>query len=125
MSMQDQMMPGIPQGDPGMDPMQGGGAGSDPTQMMVPIDHDPFDDPEHVQAILRSIALVEQRMFSMELSIAQGVHHLTGALAQMGQDMSLMRAAYERLRQTMAAPKRIVRDAEGRPQGVVIEEPPQ
>lgn len=102
---------------PGMD-----GGGMDPSQLLQPVDHDPFDDPESVKAVLTNISLLEQRMFSTELTIAQAVQALGQALAQMGQDMAMLRAEQERLRQTMAMPRRITRDADGRPQGVVIDQ---
>jgi hypothetical protein len=78
----------------------------------VPVDGDPF--PE-----LKAMAALEQRVFSLELTIASAVAEVRSMLAALGQDVAQMHSAHERLREAYKAPKRIVRDEDGRPTGVV------
>lgn len=105
-----------------LDQMGGmGDMGGDEPQMLTPVDHDPFDDPESVKAILTQIAMTEQRIYSVEMTISQAVQVMTQALAQLGQAVAQMRDENARLRQTMLAPKLLKRDSQGRLLGVVID----
>lgn len=68
------------------------------------------------------ILAFDQRLFNVELAIAQAVYEIRGSLAAMGSHVANLHGSHERLRKTIAAPKRIVRDDDGRPTGVVVDQ---
>jgi hypothetical protein len=85
---------------------------AEPAPRHVPVDSDPF--PE-----LKAMAALEQRVFSVELVIASAVAEIRSMLAALAQDVAQMHSAHDKLRDAYRAPKRIVRDEDGRPTGVV------
>lgn len=114
-----QMPPTGPQGAGGDGPQ---GAGGNGVQLM-PTNEDPFNDPENVKVILHQLGTLEQRLFAIEMTIQQAASVMQSALAQFGQVMAELRSSSDRLQQTMAAPKRFMRDPEGRLQGVAADLP--
>ena len=117
MSMMDNLQgPSPAMGDPGM-------GGQDQGMQLVPTDEDPFNDPEGVKVVLHQMATLEQRLFTIEMTVAQAAQVMQQALAQFGQVMAELRSSSDRLQQTMAAPKSFKRDEMGRLQGVVVDLP--
>jgi hypothetical protein len=96
-----------------------------PNHHMEPVDHDPFDDPESIQAVLKSVAQVEQRIFAMEMVIAQAVNRMQETLENFAASMQGLHDAHGDLQRTIAAPRKILRDQDGRPTGVTIDHEPQ
>ena len=97
---------------------------------LVPVDHQPdFADDQQAQPAapqgpsqeLQAIAEVVQRVFGMEMGMAQAMQEIRDTLAGISQNVASLHLAHEKLRTTMAAPKRILRDETGRPTGVVAD----
>jgi hypothetical protein len=82
----------------------------------VPVEHDPFADPS---AGIRAVGQLEQRIYQLELALMQAVQQITSTLAGMSGSVAELHAKHDKLKATMAAPKRIVRDEDGRPTGFV------
>jgi hypothetical protein len=102
-----------------------------PGHDLVPVDHDPFAD-EQQQAgqpapqqgpsqELQAIAQTQQKLLQMEIGFASVLQEIRGTLATMSQAVAELHDKHETLKRTMAAPKRIVRDEDGRPTGVVAD----
>lgn len=122
MTMMDDLRGQMP---PMAPPQPGGEMQQDPGMQLLPTEEDPFNDPENVKVILHQMGTLEQRLYTIEMTIAQAAQVMQAALAQFGQVMAELRASSDRLQQTMAAPKRLMRDPEGRLQGVVVDLPTQ
>lgn len=105
----------------------------DQTHDLVPVDHQPdFADeqqvppaqpspPEYPSQEIKAIEQVLGRVFNLEMGLAQAVQEIRDTLASIGQNVASLHLAHEKLRTTMAAPKRILRDETGRPTGVVAD----
>jgi hypothetical protein len=99
---------------------------------LEPVEHDPFADdapkqgevmsPATMQQVLGAMEKTEQRLLQVELAMAHMLFEIRGALAGMGANVQALNTSHEKMRQTFAAPKRIVRDEAGRPTGVVVDQ---
>lgn len=109
--------------DPGMLGEQANGGGGAPGEnpTMTPVDHDPFQDPESVQAMLHAIMQTEQRMLQIEMVLGQGIMDLRATLQDMINHMEGLHGSHESLRRAISAPRKILRDKDGRPSGVTID----
>ena len=96
----------------------------------IPVDHDPFAEepkqevmpPASMTQMVGQLEKLEQRILQVELAVAHAVFEIRGALAGMGANVQALNTSHEKMRQTFAAPKRIVRDEAGRPTGVVVDQ---
>jgi hypothetical protein len=97
----------------------------------IPVDHDPFAMEHQVLPpelanlppgkALELIMKFDARMFNMELALVQSVHEMRQVINTMAQEVKGLSASHERLRAAIKAPKKIMRDENGRPSGVVLD----
>jgi hypothetical protein len=98
----------------------------------IPVDHDPFAADQQVLPpelanlppgkALELLMKFDERMFNMELAIAQAVFEIRNSLGGMQSNVQALHQSHERLRAAIRAPKKIMRDENGRPNKVVMDQ---